>query len=395
MHFDGLLGSVNRGPGRIRIRDKDEMFGAVRSETMVLEEALSEASGLLARLSGRVANIDGLGTALVDDLAQLAMAGQQLRGLHQDVQFLTADPGEDWVTWLEPGRRQGVAKLGATLLEAGAVLRGYWQEDDRRPIMTSATLAVGDDFSHMMGELGLTGRRPPTSVHTCPSPFDYHRQAMILVPRDFPAPGSPDFGPAVGRVMRDLARGTGRKTLGLFTSYRLLGQAHQVLLADGMSDSAEGGAATEPIVLAQTQGSATGALLKRFRAHQRAMLLGTTTFWEGVDFPGEDLEILVVTKLPFLVPNDPWVEARCERVKAGGENPFTRFIVRDAVLRLRQGFGRLIRRTADRGVVIILDNRLHTKNYGTTFLKSLPLIPCEFGDRDDLIERINGFFNSQ
>jgi ATP-dependent DNA helicase DinG len=132
--------------------------------------------------------------------------------------------------------------------------------------------------------------------------------------------------------------------------------------------------------------------MSSFRRHRRAMLLGTSTFWEGVDFPGEDLEILVVTKLPFLVPNDPWVEARCEKVAAAGENPFTRFMVRDAVLRLRQGIGRLIRRVGDRGVVIILDNRLHTKNYGTTFLSSLPVVPASYGDTADLLTRVNAFF---
>ena len=115
---------------------------------------------------------------------------------------------------------------------------------------------------------------------------------------------------------------------------------------------------------------------------------------EGVDFPGQDLEILVVTKLPFLVPSDPWVEARCEKVAAAGDNPFTSFMVRDAVLRLRQGFGRLIRRTGDRGVVIILDNRLHTKNYGATFLSALPVMPVAFGDTADLLERIEEFFKS-
>ena len=145
-------------------------------------------------------------------------------------------------------------------------------------------------------------------------------------------------------------------------------------------------------MLAQSPRTATGALLARFRRSRRALLLGTNTFWEGVDFPGEDLEILVVTKLPFLVPNDPWVEARCDRIQAAGENPFTSFMVRDAVLRLRQGFGRLIRRTGDRGVVLILDNRLHTKNYGTTFLHSLPVMPAGFGDTADLLARVNGFF---
>jgi len=376
--------------GRVRIRDKDEAFGPVRAETASLEEGLGEAAGVFARLTNKVSGLEDLSPGLEDSLAQLAQAGQKIRQLHTDIRFLTADPGENWVTWWERGRRGGVATLGATLLEAGQVLRGYWQTDDCRPIMTSATLAVGDDFTHMMSELGLTRRRPPTLTHTSPSPFDYHRQALVLVPKHFPAPGSSDFGAAVGEVLTSIAQGCGRKTLGLFTSYRLLREAHETLARNGLTE--DGPSAGQPIVLAQSPNSGTGSLLSRFRRHRRAMLLGTNTFWEGVDFPGEDLEILVVTKLPFLVPSDPWVEARCERVKASGENPFTKFIVRDAVLRMRQGFGRLIRRTGDRGVVIILDNRLHSKNYGTTFLRSLPLMPDSFGDNADLLERVNGFF---
>jgi ATP-dependent DNA helicase DinG len=181
--------------------------------------------------------------------------------------------------------------------------------------------------------------------------------------------------------------------MGLFTSYRLINEAADILRQAGLTEETTG-AADRPVLLSQTPRSGTGALLQRFRQHARAVLLGTATFWEGVDFPGQDLEILVVTKLPFLVPSDPWVEARCERVAAGGDNPFTSFMVRDAVLRLRQGFGRLIRRTEDRGVVIILDNRLHTKNYGATFLGALPAMPVAFGDTADLLARVDEFFRT-
>jgi len=390
--LDATLPASGRPQGRIRVRDKDEAFGELRGEVLALEENLAEATGTFARLAAKVSVLDDMATSLEDDLAQLAQSGQLLRQLHTDVHFLTSDPDENWVTWLEPGRHRGVARLGATLLEAGGVLREYWQNDDCRPIMTSATLAVGEDFNHMMSELGLTRRRPPTLTHTSPSPFDFHRQALVLVPQHFPDPGSPQFGGAVGEVLRDLARGTGRKTLGLFTSYRLIREAAAVLAAAGMNDQPAADRGTDPIILTQTPRSGPGALVSQFRRQRRAVLLGTSTFWEGVDFPGEDLEILVVTKLPFLVPSDPWVEARCEKVAAAGENPFTHFMVRDAVLRLRQGFGRLIRRTGDRGVVLILDNRLHTKNYGTTFLSSLPVMPAGFGDTSDLLARVNEFF---
>ena len=394
VQVDAKLPGTGRPMGRIRVRDKDEAFGALRSEVLALEENLAEASSTFARLAGKVSVIDDMSGSLEDDLAQLAQAGQLLRQMHTDVHFLNSDGSEDWVTWIEPGRHRGVARLGATLLEAGGVLREYWQNDSCRPIMTSATLAVGEDFNHMMSELGLTRRRPATLTHTSPSPFDYHKQTLVLTPSHFPDPGSPQFGRAVGEVMSTLARGVGRKTLGLFTSYKLIREASEVLAAAGLNDDPNVERTTDPIVLAQTPRSGPGALVNQFRRHRRAMLLGTSTFWEGVDFPGEDLEILVVTKLPFLVPNDPWVEARCEKVAAAGDNPFTHFMVRDAVLRLRQGFGRLIRRMDDRGVVLILDNRLHTKNYGTKFLSSLPVMPASFGDTTDLLERVNGFFQN-
>jgi ATP-dependent DNA helicase DinG len=177
--------------------------------------------------------------------------------------------------------------------------------------------------------------------------------------------------------------------MALFTSYRAIRVAQDVLAAHGFDDLTGGGG---PVVLAQSPRTPAAAILEQFKRLPRALLLGTATFWEGVDFPGDDLEVLIVAKLPFLVPSDPWVEARCERLQATGENPFTAFMVRDAVLRLRQGFGRLIRRTGDRGVVLILDNRLHTKNYGTTFLGALPTVPVTYGDEADLLSRLDAFF---
>ena len=379
--------------GRVRVRDKDEAFGAFRGDTMTLLEDLATAGEAYATFARRASVLDEMSAGLEDDLAQLGQAGQLLGQLYRDVKNLATSPDENWVTWLEPGSAKGVRRLGATLLEAGAVLRRYWQEQERSPIVTSATLAVGEDFTHMMGELGLTRRRPATETLACPSPFDYGKQVQVLAPAHFPAPSAPDFGRAVGQVMAGLARSIPRKTLGLFTSYRLIDEVERELEREGM---AVGGSSFQPgatQILAQRPGTSTPNLLAGFRHAPRAMLLGTSTFWEGVDFPGEELEILVVTKLPFLVPSDPWVEARCERLAAAGENPFTSFMVRDAVLRLRQGFGRLIRRISDKGALIILDNRLHTKNYGVTFLGALPVVPRTFADPDDLLDQLDHFFH--
>lgn len=393
VRVDEVLPGPGQRLGRVRVRDKDEAFGGFRPLTVELLETMAEAGEVYATLGRRAGVLDELSSGLEDDLAQIGQAGQLLRQLYHDVKFLTTDPDEDWVTWINPSQTRGLRSLGATLLEAGSVLRNYWLDGDRAPIMTSATLAVGEDFTHMMSELGMTRRRPPTVTFTCPSPFDFHRQVRILAPGHFPAPGAPDFSQAVGEVMAEIGRKIPRKAMGLFTSYRMITEVERVMERAGL---AIGGATVKSgtaQVFAQQPGSSPGHLLERFRKAQRALLLGTNTFWEGVDFPGEDLEILVVTKLPFLVPNDPWVEARCEKVSAAGENPFTSFMVRDAVLRLRQGFGRLIRRVSDKGVVIILDNRLHTKNYGVTFLGALPVVPDTFSDSGDLLDRLEDFFN--
>jgi ATP-dependent DNA helicase DinG len=387
---DEVMPAAGQRQGRARVRDKDEAFGMFRVQTSDLLEALAEAENSFGRVKRTTGVLEDLSSGLEDDLAQVANAGNLVGKLHHDVRFLTSGEDEEWVTWVEPAAESGVRLLGATMLEAGGILAEYWSDAEFAPIMTSATLAVGEDFTHLMGELGLTRRNPPTLTFTCPSPFDYHKQIRIFAPRDFPAPGDPGFGRAVGEVMRSLGLNANHKTMGLYTSYRMIRESVEVLGEAGLTgdERTSGG----PVVLAQAPRIAASSLVDRFRRHRRAMLLGTSTFWEGVDFPGRDLEVLVVTKLPFLVPNDPWVEARCEKISAAGENPFTRFMVRDAILRLRQGFGRLIRRVGDRGVVIILDNRLHTKNYGVTFLGALPVVPDFFDDSDDLIARIDDFF---
>jgi len=392
----GTLPGANQADGnRLRLRDKDAFFAPLRPLTAGLLEDAAAATAAQAALATAVGDLDELEPSLQDDLAQVALAGQTVRQIEQDVAFLTGAPDEGWVTWIEPSRgrasaaRPGVALLGATLLEAGSVLREAWQDADLRPVVTSATLAVGEDFTHMLDELGLSRRRPSTRTLTCPSPFDYHEQCRILVPARFPEPSAPGFDEAVGGVLATLARGVPRKTMALFTSYRAIRVAQEVLAAHGFGDAGGGGG---PVILAQSPRTPAAALVEQFRRLPRALLLGTATFWEGVDFPGDDLEVLIVAKLPFLVPSDPWVEARCERLQATGENPFTSFMVRDAVLRLRQGFGRLIRRTGDRGVVLILDNRLHTKNYGTTFLGALPTLPVSYADEPDLLERLEDFF---
>ena len=404
-----------RTAGRFRIRDKDETFGPLRAATSRLTAVLAESCAVFSRFADRTADLEGHAGNLEDDLAQLGQAGQLLRQIEQDIEFLTRDPDEAWVTWLDLGIRRGVSQLGATRLESGPLLRNHWLESSCRPVMTSATLAIGEDFSHMMAELGLTRLAPPTLTCRCLSPFDYHERALFLVPKNFPAPGDTGFGQAIGALLLSLCREIPRKTLTLFTSYRLIEEVSAFLEENGLklaghqvqSDQVIDPLGQEnlpqlsgpepgmglPQVFVQSKHMGAPALLESFRRSRQGLLLGAATFWEGVDFPGDNLEILIVTRLPFRVPTDPWVQARCERIDAGGENSFTDFMVRDAVLRLRQGFGRLLRRESDQGIIVILDNRLHAKNYGTTFLNALPVVPGVFADDQELVARGKAFFD--
>ncbi len=392
---DARLPEGARQPGRQRIPDADEGFGPVRTDTERLLAATAAAAGAYVTVEQRVEMLPELPAGTEERLATLAQVGQLLVGLQQDVRFLTGGWSEEWVAWIEPGSGPGLLAVGATLLEAGDLLREYWLGSGLRPIMTSATLAVGEDFGHMLGELGLRRLQPATTTALVASPFDYERQARFLTLADLPPPDHADFADATADLVHDLVHRARRKTLVLFTSYQALQRvAARLLTVEG--EEAEGLfaglAGPPPEILVQQPAGETSELLERFRRSHRAVLLGTTTFWEGVDFPGEDLEVLVVTKLPFQVPSDPWVEARCERLQAAGENPFTAFMVRDAVLRLRQGLGRLIRRGDDRGVVVLLDSRLYTKSYGATFLSALPTAPRVCRDPTDLVDRAVAFF---
>ncbi len=397
--FDARLTEDYRPAGRVRVYDKAEAFGPVRPATQKLLKSAAAASSAYAKVGQHIEQLPELPAGTEEKLAALAQVGSLLVDLQQDVRFLTSGSEEDWVTWFEPAAQSGVRTLGATLLESGGLLRDYWLEAQLRPVMTSATLAVGEDFGHMLGELGLTRLQPTTRTDLVASPFQYDRQAMILVPAEFPAPDHAEFGSAIALHLRALQRRVPRKMLVLFTSYQLLHKVASELRNDAddvvdlfAPDTRSIAAPETSVVLAQAQGGPTGGLLSRFRRAEKALLLGTTTFWEGVDFPGADLEVLVVTKLPFMVPNDPWVEARCGKIQAAGEDPFTSFMVRDAVLRLRQGVGRLIRRSSDRGVIVLLDTRLHGKPYGITFLNALPRSPQLFQGAEDLAQRVVDFF---
>ena len=395
-------GAGVRPPGRVRVYSKDETFAPLRPSTLACLEAASNAAAAYAAFAGALEMVPTLPEGLDDDLATVARAAELLGAIEDDVRFLTQIEDDEWVTWLEPDPRAGLRAVGATRLEAGGLLREHWLACDLAPVLTSATLGVGEDFSHMSAELGVSRLSRPLITSLIASPFDWETQARIVAMPSMPAPDRPGYLDEVVRLLTALTNAVPRKTLVLFTAYQTLQQVARELKEAAPPPEGElfdrGGdrpwLRTPPVILAQGGEASPAELIDRFRRERHAVLLGTNTFWEGVDFPGHELEILVVTKLPFQVPTDPWVEARCDRLQNLGEDPFGSFMVRDAVLRLRQGIGRLIRSGDDRGVVLLLDSRLHGKSYGITFLNALPTRAHYCTDVPDVVARVAEFFSA-
>ena len=234
---------------------------------------------------------------------------------------------------------------------------------DARPcawIYTSATLAVGDDFSHYTRRVGALS----AETLLIPSPFDYESQARLYLPRNLPEPSDRGYTSAVIDAALPLIQAAGGRAFVLFTSYRALADGERLL------KSALGANAGFPVLV---QGEAPrDALLRRFRDLGNAVLLGTGSFWEGVDVRGPALSIVVIDKLPFASPDDPLLKARLEGLKREGRNGFMEYQVPQAVLALKQGVGRLIRDNHDFGVVMLGDPRLRNRGYGRAFLQSLP-----------------------
>jgi DNA polymerase-3 subunit epsilon/ATP-dependent DNA helicase DinG len=204
------------------------------------------------------------------------------------------------------------------------------------------------------------------------SPFDYQNAALLYLANDIAEPHNNDFQRQLDHTLISLCKASGGRTLVLFTSYAQLKRTARTITAPL--------AQSDIIVYEQGEGASPNALLESFKSSDRAVLLGTRSFWEGVDIPGEALSVLVIVKLPFDVPSDPLIAARSETF----EDPFNEYQLPEAILRFRQGFGRLIRTASDRGVVVILDRRVLTKAYGKSFIESLPQCTLRVGPLAEL-----------
>jgi ATP-dependent DNA helicase DinG len=265
----------------------------------------------------------------------------------------------EMVRWIEVFTHS--AALNSTPLSVAAVFRRQVEAHARAWIFTSATLSVGTDFSHFCGRLGLD----EATTARWESPFDFERQALIYLPRGMPEPNTSVYTAAVVRTALPLIRAAGGRAFCLFTSLRAMREAHQLL-----REAFEQERLAFPL-LAQGEGSRR-ELLDRFRSLGNAVLVGSHSFWEGVDVRGEALSVVVIDRIPFLPPDDPVLKARIEAIQRAGGSGFLDYQLPEAALTLKQGVGRLIRDENDRGVLVLCDPRLLTRGYGRRILASLP-----------------------
>ncbi len=326
------------------------------AESARLQHGFSEA------LAAAGSALDALGVGL-ESLAErsegLARCAERARKTRVLLDHWRDDRRAGYVRWVELFSHS--LQLNATPLSIAEVFRRQIDSRPRAWIFTSATLAVGGDFSHYRGELGLDDAR----TACWDSPFDYAGHALLYVPRKLPAPNSDLHTRAVVDATLPLIRASGGRAFMLFTSLRAMRLAHELLREALRSLDLD-----LPLLL-QGEGSRS-ELLQRFRQLGNAVLLGSASFWEGVDVRGDALSLVVIDKLPFAPPDDPVLAARLEALESEGRNPFLEYQLPEAVISLKQGAGRLIRDEADRGVLAICDPRLFSRPYGRRILASLP-----------------------
>ena len=367
------------GDGRFSFETRKEFLEENGDEFLALDQALTRVAGELEGLQQKPEEIFNF--------------VRRAREIQVQLEFALESEDRNTVFWIErrgrsfsPQSHKGTEKtkntnpgrqhvfLQATPIHVGPILRECLWSKLECAVLTSATLAVGGGFEYIRQRLGLEHARETV----LPSHFDYQSQALLYVPPDLPDPRTPQFTARAAAQIRSLLEITRGRAFVLFTSYAQMNEIYQRLLGE-----------VEFPMLRQGDAPKT-ALLEEFRLTPNAVLFATSSFWQGVDVQGEQLSCVIIDRLPFAVPSDPVVSARVKAIDADGGNAFFQYQVPAAVITLKQGFGRLIRSLHDRGLLVLLDNRILKKHYGRVFVESLPA----YRRTTDLTE-VERFFGAQ
>lgn len=399
----GWLGRLTIPPGDEDMRRATELVATVRRRVGTLFRSLDrklpdERRGAFSSLSGLEPRIAGATTALEQLEAALDRLGSRIEaeetlkeleghvdrvvGLGDVARAISVPPDENTVHWYER-EYDGVA-LHATPLDVALFFQRLLYPRVESVVLTSATLSLAGDFEYLARSIGLTDGVLRVRTAVVESPFSFVDRMKVSVPAYFPPIDDEGdaYAEALASLLATLAARLERKGLALFTSYRMLRAVRERI---------------PPEIVAYAQGvdGPRSKLIERFRAHPGGgILLGTESFWEGVDFPGEEMEFLVITRLPFSVPTDPILSALADRLAREGRDPFRELSLPQAVLKLRQGVGRLIRTKADHGIVVLTDQRVLSRSYGGRFIESFPVPVGTFATERELVEEAVGWFDA-
>ena len=385
-HLLNTLHNERTGRGLLTARDAQGVIPLVRDANQSLDRYCADLTRAVMRggdRGGRLREPPSVDQPVSDGLTNLSGGLGELRSETSDeqdrleigglmdrcealataVDSWHAQRAQECVYWLESDERTRRFTMHSRPLDVGPALRASLFDVVRSVVLTSATLTVstGDRFGYIRRRLGLD----ETRCLEIGSPFDYRNQLTVYVVDDLPDPSDGEaFVPACCAAIRDYVGRTDGHAFVLFTSFDLLGRCAERLAphfeTQGMS------------LLVHGAGAPRSKLLESFRETPRSVLFGADSFWAGVDVPGDALQSVIIAKMPFAPPTQPMVQARIEQIRAGGGNPFTAYQLPEAILKFRQGVGRLIRTHRDRGMVVILDPRVRTRSYGAAFLRALP-----------------------
>ncbi len=370
------------GPGSEAWQAAERLRASIRDLGEKIEETAQQLDGVSERLQPAA--------ELAEDLrAQL----ERLREFAEATAFVLSQEDGDFVYWLERTSRERAAfhSAHAAPLQIGDYIREFFLRQKRTVVFTSATLEVDGAFDYTLERLGAA-TLPPGLIDclSVGSPFDYRSQCMLGAATFLPDPGGrrdSAYDTELASFLAELLQRTRGRALVLFTSYSLLDAVYRAV-RDPLARQGI-------VVLAQGHGGSREAITSIFRSDVSSVLLGTRSFWEGVDISGETLSLLVVTKLPFHVFTDPLVRGRTEYLRSLGRDPFLHYTLPEAVISFRQGSGRLIRRRDDTGVILCTDRRLVTKGYGRSFLNSMPMPHRVLRSRQEALDAVSEFLKAQ
>ncbi|MGR3764804.1 ATP-dependent DNA helicase DinG [Rossellomorea sp. NS-SX7] len=378
------------GAQKIQLRISEEMKNS-RSwlpVQMAMERVISgmkmiekEFQGILDTIKTKKLKLKDGEKALVEEFYSFLVEWNEL---WEEFRTVFLREMTDSVLWLD-GDTRSLPNSLVIQAQPVAVAQNLNQElfsKKKSVVLTSATLTVSDSFNYFLNEIGLAA--DGMKQLQLSSPFDYAESATLFIPNDVPEiqhVSNEEYIESISSHLIGVAQATKGRMLILFTSYDMLRKTYDLMKESGLLD--------DFVLMAQgiTSGSRT-RLTKNFQRFDKAILFGTSSFWEGVDIPGEDLSCLALIRLPFSPPDEPVTQAKSEALKTQGKNPFSSHSLPEAIIRFKQGVGRLIRRSSDRGIVIVYDRRIKTTRYGNAFIQSIPSMKVKEGDLYDLIEWI-------